>query len=462
MGRGGELTWGGTLRGRLGRLTRLRYVRNGPPVDPLTGLPPRDALEELIGAHIAVHPDGTPIAVAVLDLDGFHKVNAALGYQAGDRLLAEVAHRLRAATAPHHAVVRLGADGYAIALPDVRDVTHAADIVARILAVLRKPVLLDGIPVDLTASAGVAAYPVHGVEADLLLRRAEAAMYEAKRRGDAVGTYLAGGEHDGAARLRLLAELRAAVADPTDAGIRLYYQPQVELRTGLVVGLEALLRWHHPLRGIIDPAELIRAADQSAVLRSLSMRIVDDVVAQVARWGDRMAGLRVSVNVGARDLIGGELVDRLADRLAERGVPAERIQLELTESELIADQRAIVLSLSRLRRLGITIALDDFGTGYSSLSHLRRLPLAELKIDRSFVLTMLANPADGAIVRSLIDLASSLGLRTVAEGVENEPTWRALNQLGCQVAQGWYCARQMPADQLLTWLARYRASRQRR
>jgi diguanylate cyclase (GGDEF)-like protein len=454
---------GGRARG--GRWAWLRRfgAPRGPAVraDPLTGLASREALEHLVAAHLADHPDRTPIAVVVLDLDGFRHVNAALGFLAGDRLLTEVAHRLWLAAGSPHAVVRLVAGEFGVALPGLRDVDQAVAVAARLIAAVREPVVLDGIPVDLTASAGVAGHPEHGSDAEALVRHAETAMFEAKRRGDAVVAHSAGQERDGAARMRLLAELRGAVADPTDAGIRLYYQPQVELRSGTVVGAEALLRWHHPQHGVLDPAELIRIAEHSPVLRTLSMRIVDDVVAQLARWGGHAAGLRVSVNVSARDLVDGAVVDRLADRLAERGVAAGRIQVELTETEVITDQRALLVSLSRLRRMGVTIALDDFGTGYQSLSHLRRLPLAEVKIDRSFVTTMLNDTANAAIVRSLIALAGALGLRAVAEGVEDEATWRTLTEAGCHVAQGWYCARPMPADQFLGWLATYRASRQR-
>ncbi|MBM0234518.1 EAL domain-containing protein, partial [Micromonospora sp. STR1_7] len=245
-----------------------------------------------------------------------------------------------------------------------------------------------------------------------------------------------------------------------DAGeITMYYQPQIAIATGEVVGVEALLRWRHPRRGMVDPEELIRVAEQSAVMRLLTRRVVDDVVEQLAKWLAAGIGLRAALNVSVRDLHTGEIADQIADRLARYGVPAERLQLEITEGALMADPRRVLATISRLHRIGVAIALDDFGTGYSSLQHLRRLPLSEVKVDRSFVLGMADDADDAAIVRSMIELAGALGLRVVAEGVEDERTWRMLHAAGCDAAQGWFYARPMPAEELVTWLARYRPVR---
>jgi EAL domain-containing protein (putative c-di-GMP-specific phosphodiesterase class I) len=231
--------------------------------------------------------------------------------------------------------------------------------------------------------------------------------------------------------------------------------------TGTVVGAEAMPRWHLPGRSPLDPTELFRVAgtgqlaDRSGVSRLLASRVLDDVIAQLARWGEDVAGLRVSVNVTMSDLTGPDLVDRLADRLVERGVPASRLQLEVTESVAGSDRRTVLAVLSRLQRLGVSVALDHFGTGAASLALLRRLPLAEVKIDRSFVLGVAGDEADAAVVRAVVALANDLGLRVVADGVEDEPTWRALSALGC-VTQGWYCARPMPPERLVNWMALYR------
>ncbi|GAB3955355.1 hypothetical protein GCM10027614_64350 [Micromonospora vulcania] len=245
-----------------------------------------------------------------------------------------------------------------------------------------------------------------------------------------------------------------------DAGqITMYYQPQIAIATGEVVGVEALLRWRHPRRGMVDPEELIRVAEQSAVMRLLTRRVVDDVVEQLARWSAAGVRLRAALNVSVRDLHTGEIADQIADRLARYEVPAEQLQLEITEGALMADPRRVLATISRLHKLGVAIALDDFGTGYSSLQHLRRLPLSEVKVDRSFVLGMADDADDAAIVRSMIELAGALGLRVVAEGVEDERTWRMLHAAGCDAAQGWFYARPMPAEELVTWLSRYRPVR---
>jgi len=239
----------------------------------------------------------------------------------------------------------------------------------------------------------------------------------------------------------------------------MYYQPQVSMETGEVVGVEALLRWHHPEHGLVDPEELIRIAEQSAVMRLLTFRVIDDVVEQLAKWAAAGIHLRAAVNVSVRDLHTGEIVDRVADRLARYAVPPHQLQLEITEGALMADPHRVLATIARLDRIGVKIALDDFGTGYSSMQHLRRLPLAEVKVDRSFVLGMTLDSDDAAIVRSIIDLSRALGLRVVAEGVEDERTWRLLHAAGCHVAQGWFYARPMPADELVAWLARYRPLR---
>ncbi|RQX35136.1 GGDEF-domain containing protein, partial [Micromonospora chalcea] len=253
-------------------------------------------------------------------------------------------------------------------------------------------------------------------------------------------------------------------AEPEDQSghpgeITMYYQPQIAIATGEVVGVEALLRWRHPRRGMVDPGELIQVAEQSAVMRLLTRRVVDDVVEQLAKWSAAGLTLRAALNVSVRDLHTGEIADQIADRLARYGVPPQRLQVEITEGALMADPRRVLASITQLHRIGVGIALDDFGTGYSSLQHLRRLPLSEVKVDRSFVLGMADDPDDAAIVRSMIELAGALGLRVVAEGVEDERTWRLLHAAGCDVAQGWFHARPMPAEDLVAWLSRYRPVR---
>jgi diguanylate cyclase (GGDEF)-like protein len=446
---------------RMARLTaeQQRVAR----IDELTSLPNRKTLRgEVVDQistcrqrHAAEHRD-VDFALLVLDIDRFKYINDALGHAVGDRLLVEIGKRIERAVRPDDTVARLGGDEYAIILAGL-DSVESAMTGARVIAdVLSVPVVLDGLSLDVAASIGLAAYPAHGDDFETLLRHADVAMYDAKNRGATVAVYAPEVDHNTADRLGLLADLRVALED-TDAGeVRFFYQPEVEMTTGAVVGVEALLRWHHPTRGLVDPEELIRLAEHSGVMRMLTLRAIDDVVAQLAKWRANGLTLRASINVSVRDLHSGEIVDRLAHQIAHHEVPAEHIQLEITESALMADPRRVLTTLQRLDRLGVALSLDDFGTGYSSMQHLRRLPLDEVKIDRSFVLGMTGDPDDEAIVRSMIGLADALGLRVVAEGVEDDRTRKLLATAGCHVAQGWFYARPMPADELAAWLARYR------
>ncbi|GAA4469969.1 putative bifunctional diguanylate cyclase/phosphodiesterase [Phytohabitans houttuyneae] len=436
-------------------------------VDPLTGLANRKGLLGEVGDQLPTHAardakgaDDRHLALLVLDLDRFKHVNDALGHAVGDRLLIEVGSRLTDAVRPGDVVARLGGDEFAILAPCLAGIDEARDLAARVVAALGEPVELDGLPLDVSGSMGVALYPEHGEDFATLLRHADVAMYDAKHRGDTIAVYAPESDHNSPERLSLLADLRRALDDGSVAGSRqitMYYQPQIAIETGEVVGVEALLRWKHPRHGMVDPEELIRVAEQSAVMRLLTRRVVDDVVEQVAKWSAAGLKLRAALNVSVRDLHDGEIADQIADRLGRYALPADRLQLEITEGALMADPRRVLATIARLDKIGVAIALDDFGTGYSSMQHLRRLPLAEVKVDRSFVLGMATDADDAAIVRSVIELAGALGLRVVAEGVEDERTWRLLHAAGCHVAQGWFYARPMPADELVRWLSRYRA-----
>jgi diguanylate cyclase len=431
-------------------------------LDPLTGLVNRKALVAEIADQAAAHAeraaDGAAdrrFALLLLDLDRFKHVNDALGHAVGDRLLVEVGQRLTRTVRPGDLVARLGGDEFAVLAPRLVDAEQARDLAGRVAAALTQPVGLDGLPLDVGGSIGIALYPEQGDDFASLMRHADVAMYDAKHRGDAVAVYAADSDHNSAERLGLLGDLRR-VLENGGHEIAMYYQPQVEIATGEVVGVEALLRWHHPRRGLVNPEELIKVAEQSAVMRLLTRRVVDDVVEQLAKWSAAGVYLRAAVNVSVRDLHTPQIAEQIADRMARYGLPPARLQLEITEGALMADPRRVLATLARLDRMGVAIALDDFGTGYSSMQHLRRLPLSEVKVDKSFVLGMATDADDAAIVRSVIELAKSLGRRVVAEGVEDERTWRLLHAAGCHVAQGWFFARPLPADKLIDWLDRYR------
>jgi diguanylate cyclase (GGDEF)-like protein len=434
--------------------------------DELTGLPNRKALNAEIRAQIRMFgvlarrrpDDQRRMALLLLDLDQFRRVNDALGHSVGDRLLATVAERLLATIGADGMVARLGGDEFAVFAPRVQNQSAANILAERLADALGEPVTLDGLPLDVAAAIGVAVYPDHGAEFTALLRHAEVAMYDAKDRSARYAVYTPESDQNSPERLELLADLRRALELARPDEIQLFYQPQVELSTGEVVGVEALLRWHHPRGGVVNPEHLIKAAERTAVMRLLTSRVLEDAVVQLAKWRAYGLVLRTSVNVSVRDLHWPDFADQLAKLLNDHGVPPNQVQLEITEGALMADPRRVLVTLHRLDTLGVALSLDDFGTGYSSLQHLRRLPLAEVKIDRSFVLGMATDPDDAAVVGSIIDLARALGLRVVAEGVEDDSTRRMLAAGGCEVAQGWYFARPMPADELVSWLAKYRLS----
>ncbi|MBB5869756.1 diguanylate cyclase (GGDEF)-like protein [Allocatelliglobosispora scoriae] len=428
-------------------------------VDSLTGLVNRKVLLAEVAAAAIDHArsaDGESrvFALLLLDLDRFKNVNDALGHAVGDRLLVAVADRLARAARPGDLVARLGGDEFAIVAPRLSGAEQARAVAANVTRALATPVTLDGLPLDVSGSVGIALYPEHGRDFATLMRHADVAMYDAKHRGDGVAVYAPESDHNTPRRLALVGDLRRALESPDGGGLCIHYQPQIAIDSGEIVGVEALLRWQHPVFGQVDPEELIKAAEPSAVMRQLTRWVLDQTITQLATWRPMALKLRCAVNVSVRDLHSDDIVEHITELLRTRGVTADQIQLEITEEALMADPHRVLITLGRLDRLGVAIALDDFGTGYSSLQHLRRLPLAEVKIDRSFVLGMTDDPDDAAIVRSIIELAGALGLRVVAEGVEDEKIWRLLHEAGCEVAQGWFYARPMAAAQLVDWMSR--------
>jgi diguanylate cyclase (GGDEF)-like protein len=456
---------------QMGRLS-VEHDRQSK-MDSLTGLLNRRALTVEVGDIIArggrrgshgPRAGRSQLALLLLDLDRFKNVNDALGHAVGDRLLVEVARRLTSTVrdvqgkgvgAEGARVARLGGDEFAVVLDRVPDVAAARSAANALTAAFTQPALMDGLALDVSASIGVAMFPDHGTDFDTLMRHADVAMYDAKHRGDAVSVYRPGTDRNSAARLGLLADLRRALEEPSHADeISLHYQPQVCLRTGELVGVEALLRWHHPDFGPVDPEETIRIAEHSAVMHLLTRRVLGEVTSQLARWNTVGQPLRASVNVSVRDLETPDIVALIAGQLAATGVTASQLELEITESALMADPRRVLNTARRLDRMGVALSLADFGTGYSSLQHLRRLPVREIKIDRSFVQTMASDPDDDAIVRSIINLSKALGLRVVAEGVEDERTRIRLANAGCDLGQGWYHGRPMPAEELTPLLTR--------
>ncbi|MDN0199592.1 bifunctional diguanylate cyclase/phosphodiesterase [Streptomyces sp. S.PNR 29] len=423
--------------------------------DPLTGLPNRQWLLERIWTALDdAERIGARAALMLIDLDRFRSVNDTLGHLAGDRLLLQIADRLRLALPRGAEAARLGGDEFAVLLPVADSTTSATRVARNLVAALSSPLDLDGLTLVLEASAGVAVFPDHALDAEGLLRRADVAMYQAKRDRTGVEVYESKRDSNTPDRLGLLGDLRRAL----DAHeVELHYQPKVRF-DGQVAGLEALVRWVHPERGRVPPDEFIAIAESSGLMPHLTEYVLETALGQVAEWRSKGLYVPVAVNVSPRDVHTPGFAGSVAARLARHGVPAGALQLEITEHVLLEDPQKAADTLAGLTGHGVKMSLDDFGTGYSSLVHLRRLPVSELKIDRSFVARLAVDNEDAEIVRCTVDLAHSLGLLVVAEGVEDDETWERLRDLGCDAVQGWLVAAAMPPEETTAWL-RARGSR---
>lgn len=417
--------------------------------DPLTGLPNRQWLLERIWTALDdAERIGARSALMLIDLDRFRSVNDTLGHLAGDRLLLQIADRLRIALPRGAEAARLGGDEFAVLLPVADSTTSATRVARTLVAALSSPLDLDGLTLVLEASAGVAVFPDHAVDAEGMLRRADVAMYQAKRDRTGVEVYESKRDSNTPDRLGLLGDLRRAL----DAHeVQLHYQPKVRF-DGQVAGLEALVRWVHPERGKVPPDEFIAIAESSGLMPHLTEYVLDTALAQVAEWRAQGLFVPVAVNVSPRDVHTPGFAGSVAARLARHGVPAGALQLEITEHVLLEDPSRAGDTLAALTGHGVKMSLDDFGTGYSSLVHLRRLPVSELKIDRSFVAKLAVDTEDAEIVRCTVDLAHSLGLLVVAEGVEDDETWERLRDMGCDAVQGWLVAAAMPPEETTAWL----------
>ena len=420
--------------------------------DRLTGLPNRERFREAVVLAIARSTGGAvpphPLAVLTLDLDRFKHVNDVLGYSFGDRLLQAVAERLRQQVpSPDNMVARLGGNEFAVLLRGA-DAATAHATALRITQSFEEPLAFEDQTVDLSAGIGIACWPGDADDADTLLSRSEIAMYAAKRRLSGAQQYDASFDSASAQTLSLLTELRHAVEHQE---LRLYLQPKVPLHGQPGRAAEALVRWQHPQRGLVPPMQFIPFAEQTGFVRQLTLWMFEEVARLLADPRTQGLALRVSVNLSTRDLLDPELSTRLADILVRHGVPASAFCLEITESAIMDDPQRAEAMLNRLSEQGFKLSIDDFGTGYSSLAYLKRLPVHELKIDKSFVMGMETGEDDAMIVRSTIDLAHNLGLTVVAEGVETAAILERLRTLACDEAQGYHIARPLPVDDFLAW-----------
>jgi diguanylate cyclase (GGDEF)-like protein len=419
----------------------LHETRHQAITDELTGLANRRLFYDRLNAAVQ---DEERLAVAMVDLDRFKELNDTLGHHAGDLLLAKLGPRLIEAVGEGGLVARLGGDEFALLLPGA-GLARASEVARHVGAALQHPFEIDSLEVVMDASIGAALYPQHAEDAEGLLQRADVAMYQAKQARTGFQSYDPGRDRHSRERLTLMAELRRALERDE---LILHYQPKVELESGRVAGVEALVRWQHPIHGLRGPGAFLPHAEHTALMRPLTLHVLRTALSDLARWRADGLDLTVAVNLAVQNLLDLRTPAQVAELLAEFGLQPSVLIMEVTESLLLHDPARAGEVLRDLQEMGCGLALDDFGTGYSSLEHLKRLPVHELKIDKSFVMAMDRDPADRAIVTSTAGLGRALGLRVVAEGVESAASASLLASIGCDLAQGFHYSPPVPAEQL--------------
>ena len=422
--------------------------------DALTALPNRTLFVERLEALIAAaQRSGDSVGMIMMDIDRFKEINDTLGHHFGDQLLVEIGRRLTQSLRGGDTVARLGGDEFAISF-HVREADHALDVARHIAGSLQVPFILGGVSIDVDASMGIAILPLHAIDAAALMKRADIAMYDAKKNHTNIAIYEAGRDEHSVRRLSLLSELRQAIQRDE---LELHYQPNISFRSGRVVYAEALVRWNHPTYGRMPPDEFIPLAEQSGTIGALTKWVLRAAIRECASWDGIAAPLTVGVNLSALDLFDSELPTYISGLLADAHLPSTRLVLEITESAIMKDPAYALKILRELKSRGVRLAIDDFGTGYSSLAHLKRLPVDELKIDKSFVLNLTAQSTDDAvIVRSTIELGHNMGLTVIAEGVETVEALDILKRLGCDMAQGYYMSPPLPVEKFRRWITESR------
>jgi diguanylate cyclase (GGDEF)-like protein len=434
---------------RSGIADREKHILKLAYEDPLTDLANRSQFSNTLEAQIESAASGNlGLTILMMDLDRFKYVNDTLGHGVGDHVLREVSVRLNQTVTGAECIARLGGDEFAILVRNTpeRDPTDTA---RQIVEALEVPILYEGQPLDVGASIGIAHFPQHGRDGQTLLRNADIAMYAAKRNKTGFAVYEAHYDTTQQEHLSLLSELRRAVERNE---LRLYYQPKVSLHSKNISAVEALIRWEHPTRGLVPPAMFVPFAEQTGYIKLLTRWVLREAVRQCGEWLREGLRLTISVNISARDLMNRDLPEQLTALLTEHGVPPGLLCLEITESGFMEDPAHAQRVLDRIAELGVKLSIDDYGTGYSSLSYIMRLPVQELKIDRSFISRMASDPEIATIVRSTIDLGHNLNLKVVAEGVEDVAAWNMLRVLGCDDAQGYFMSKPLESRMLATWI----------
>ena len=421
--------------------------------DSLTGLPNRALFRELVSrAIVGGRRKRGLVAVMLMDLDRFKEVNDTLGHFNGDQLLERIGTRLRGAVRGGDAVARLGGDEFAVVLTEAKDREAVVQAAQRILKVFEEPFVVGGLALEVQASIGIALCPENGKRVSELIQAADVAMYVAKKAHSGFEFYSEDQHQYSPDRLELIGELRRAIEEDE---LVLFYQPKVDLATNTVKGVEALVRWDHPRRGLLPPDEFVPLAERTSLIKRFTLHLLEQALRQCRTWHDEGLELTVAVNLSMQNLLDLHLPDDVLRLLREYELDPKWLELEVTESVIMSEPRRARAVLNRLAEMGISLAIDDFGTGYSSLAYLKQLPVTSMKIDKSFVLAMDKDPDDDAIVRSTIDLGRNLGLSVIAEGIESQRVFNRLAELGCEHGQGFFMSKALPSDKLMRWVGAY-------
>lgn len=419
--------------------------------DGLTDLPNRSMLQNLLQKNILqAQCEKKSLAILLMDIDRFKEINNTVGPQHGDLLLQQIGPRLKNVLHENDILFRIGGQDFAVLLLRIKRSQHVNNVAEKIIKALESPFIIENIPIDVEVNIGIAVYPDHGTTTDLLMQRANIALNANKQSGDYI-IYDAQYDQFNPNNLALMGELRYAIGRNE---LILYYQPKINIKTGHLIGLEALLRWKNPTRGLILPDQFIGLTERTALLRPLMLWVFHTALDQCLLWQQKGVNISVAINLSVRNLYDNKFMEQLTELIRHHvGLHAKlELELEITESAIMDNPVRVIDLITPLKELGVQFAIDDFGTGYSSLTYLQKLPVNSLKIDKSFVINMLKNKADYVIVRSTIDLAHHMGLTVVAEGVENKDILEQLAIFGCDVAQGYYIGKPMPAEELLLWL----------
>jgi len=453
----GRLThWVAILRDVTDRRRQLEQLQRQAMHDPLTGLPNWGLMEDRLQQTLFTSTRREEqTALMILDLDRFKDVNDTYGHNVGDEILRAVGERMLRQVRKTDTVARIGGDEYAVLLPAVGNELEASRIAKKILTAFETPIQVRGSVFDVTPSIGIAMFPQHGDDAEALHRRADIAMYVAKESMSGYAIYSEKTDRHRGGHLAMAQELRQAIENDE---LLLHYQPKAHLRSGLVTRVEALVRWRHPEKGMISPANFIPLAERTGLIKPMTNKILDIALRQCREWRQLGTPMSVAVNLSTRTLQESFLADLVLSLLEKWEVEPGFLKLEITESSVLSDPDRVIDILEGLQKKGVHFSLDDFGTGYSSLSYLRKLPVDEIKIDQSFVKDMVRNESDAEIVSATINLAHNLGRQVVAEGIEDRPTWDMLRDIGCDLGQGYYLSKPLAPDELSRWLSEWMLS----